>query len=110
MPEYWRHGVVERAVLEAMDQLGARRDGPHRKCGDIIGQAETDFGISRRFGYDALCSMSRPWLLHLPLIDFHGNLGSADEYHRPGDATATKARLSHCQSAGPTCSRLAGVR
>ena len=39
--------------------------------------------------------MSRPWLLHLPLIDFHGNLGSADEYDRPGDARATEARLSH---------------
>jgi DNA gyrase/topoisomerase IV subunit A len=115
-PEYWRRGVVERAVLEAMDQLGARRDRPHPKRTDIIGLAVTDLGISHRFGCDAVCSMARPWSLHLLLVDFRGNLGSADEYDCPGPARATEARMSYVgmgvlsaeRGSGPTGAGLVG--
>jgi DNA gyrase subunit A len=87
-------GIVERAVLEALDQLGARRDGPHVKCARIVQALADEHGVSPRYGYDALCTLAQPWLLHLPLVDFHGNNGSVDENDRPANPRYTEARLS----------------
>lgn len=60
----------------------------------MLGRLADDFGVNRRYGYDALCTLSQPWLLHIPLVDFHGNCGSADEYDRPAGPRYTEARLS----------------
>ena len=92
MPEHWRLGVVERSVLEAMDQLGLRPDRLHRKCANIVHRAAEEFGVSTRYGYEALCAMSQPWLLHLLLVDFHGNNGGVDFAAAPPEMT--EARLS----------------
>jgi len=92
--DHWRTGLVERSVLETMDLLGARPDRPHVKCARIVQRLADEFGVSTRYGYDSLCTMSQPWLLHLPLVDFHGNNGSADEYDRPANPRYTEARLS----------------
>jgi DNA gyrase/topoisomerase IV subunit A len=85
---------VERSVLEAMGRLGFRIDRPHRKCATIVEHVAQEFGVSRRYGYEALCAMSQPWRLHLPLVDFHGNNGSADENDRPAPPRMTEARMS----------------
>jgi DNA gyrase/topoisomerase IV subunit A len=93
MSDHWRHGVVERAVLEAFDQVDARPDRPHRKSANVVHRMAEQFGISPRFGYDALCRLSQPWMLHIPLLDFHGNVGSPDD--PPAPPRMTEARLSH---------------
>jgi DNA gyrase/topoisomerase IV subunit A len=93
MSDHWRHGVVERAVLEAFEQLDAGPDRPHRNSAKVVHRMAEQFGISPRFGYDALCRLSQPWLLHFPLVDFHGNLGSPDDL--PSSPRMTEARLSH---------------
>jgi len=92
MSEHWRHGVVERAVLEAFDQLDALPDRPYRKCAGVVHRLAALFGISPRFGYDALCRLSQQWMLHIPLVDFHGTLGSPDD--PPAPPRMTEARLS----------------
>jgi DNA gyrase/topoisomerase IV subunit A len=86
--------MVERAVLEALDGLGAWADRAHVKCARIMQALADDHGVSPKYGYDALCTLSQPWLLHRPLVDFHGNWGSADEHDRPANPRYTEARLS----------------
>ena len=94
MPDNYRLGVVERSVLEALDQIGARHDRPHRKSANVVWVLERDFGVSPRYAYDALCTLAQPWLLHVPLVDFHGNYGSPDEADGPAAPRYTEARLS----------------
>ena len=94
MADNFRLGVVERSVLEALDQIGARRDRPHRKSANVVGVLARDFGVSPRYAYDALCRLALPWLLHIPLVDFHGNYGSPDEADGPAGPRYTEVRLS----------------
>ena len=101
-------GIVERAVLEALDGLGARSDQPHVKCARIVQALADDHGVSRKYGYDALCTLAQPWWLHLPLVDFHGNWGSADEYDRPANPRYTEARLSTAGTLALAADRGAG--
>ena len=65
-------------MLEAMGRLGLRPDRPYRKCVVIVDRSAEDCGVSRRYGYEALCTMSQTWLLNVPLVDFHGNNGGGD--------------------------------
>jgi DNA gyrase subunit A len=94
MPEHWRLGVVERHVLEALDRIGAGPDRPHRRCADIVQVLADEFGVNPRYGYDSLCTLAQPWLLHVPLVDFHGNCGSADAGDHPAHPRYTEARLA----------------
>ena len=87
-------GIVERAVLETLDRLGARADRTHVKNARIVQALADDHEVSPKYGYDALCTLAQPWLLHLPLVDFHGNYGSADEGDRPANPRYTESRLS----------------
>lgn len=89
--DHWRLGVVERAVLEALDALEARPDRPHRKCANVVSRMAGG-GVSARYGYEALCTMAKPWLMNIPLVDFHGNCGSLDD--PPANPRYTEARLS----------------
>jgi len=93
MGDRWRLGLVERSVLEAMDEFGARGpDRPHMKCSRFVQFLAHERGITRRYSYDALCTLSQPWLLHIPLVDFHGNYGGPDD--SPAPAQMTEARVS----------------
>jgi hypothetical protein len=93
MSDRWNLGVVELSVLEAMDALGARGpDRPYLKCSNFVQFLADERAITPRYSYDALCSLSQPWLLHIPLVDFHGNNGSADD--APAGPRFTEARLS----------------
>ena len=93
MGDRWRLGLVERSVLEAMDELGARGpDRPHLKCSRFVKFLADERGITPRYSFDALCTLSQPWLLHIPLVDFHGNNGGPDD--SPAPPQMTEARLS----------------
>jgi DNA gyrase/topoisomerase IV subunit A len=92
MPDHWRLGVVERAVLETLDNLGAQPDRPHVKSIRVVRRLTDERGVSPRYGYDSLCKLSQAWLQQVALVDFHGNCGSPDD--RPANPRYTEARLS----------------
>jgi hypothetical protein len=89
-----RLGVVQTAVLEALDELGAQPDHPYKKCAAVVRHLSDRHGISPRYAYDSMCRQASPWLLNVPLVDFHGNLGSLDPNDRPSAPRYTEARLA----------------
>lgn len=57
MGDRWRLGLVERSVLEAMEEFGARGpDRPHLKCSRFAQFLPDERGITRRYSDDALCT------------------------------------------------------
>jgi DNA gyrase/topoisomerase IV subunit A len=90
---------VSIAVLAAFERLGATPQGTHHKCASIIEDAYRVDGLAPRYGYDALCTMAAPWLMNVPLVDFHGNLGGPDDTDRPAGPRYTEARLSQAGAA-----------
>ena len=84
---------VHRRILWGMHDVGARSDRPHMKCarvtGDVMGKYHPhgDSAI-----YDALVRMAQDFSLRHPLVDGHGNFGSAD--HPAAAARYTECRLA----------------
>jgi len=84
---------VQRRILFQMSQMGLRPDRGHvksaRVVGDVMGRLHPhgDSAI-----YDALVRMAQPFSLRLPMIDGHGNFGSADD--GPAAMRYTEARLA----------------
>jgi hypothetical protein len=68
-------GLVECAVLEALDSLGAR-PGRHRKSARVLDTVEERIGLARGYGYEVLLDLARPWQTPLLLVDGQGNFGS----------------------------------
>lgn len=87
-------GALERAVLETLHDLGARPDRPHRKSANVVEQVYATHGIGPRYGYETICALSAPWLVHLRLVDFHGNLGGPGDNDRAANPRYTEVRLS----------------
>ncbi len=85
---------VHRRILFAMNNMGVRPTGPHRKSARIVGEVlgkyhpHSDVAV-----YDAMVRMAQEFSLRYPLVDGQGNFGSVD-----GDGAAamryTEARLS----------------
>jgi hypothetical protein len=69
-------GLVDLSILGSLADHGVRPDRPRTKCATAIWSLDRTLGLAPAYAYGALCDMARPWLLQLPLIDFHGNLGS----------------------------------
>ena len=85
---------VQRRILYSMIELNNGPDKPHRKCARIVGDTMGKYhphGDSSIYG--ALVNLAQEWSTRYPLVDGHGNFGSAD-----GDGAAamryTEARLS----------------
>ena len=85
-------GPVETAILEALDAAGAGAENPQVKSSRILETLYEQSGIPPRIGYQMICELSRPWAVHLPLVDFHGNYGSLD--FEAAAAQYTECRLS----------------
>jgi len=85
---------VQRRILYAMHDLGLRSNTPPKKSARIVGEV---LGKYHPHGdtavYDAMVRMAQDFTMRGPLVDGHGNFGSAD-----GDGAAamryTEARLS----------------
>jgi len=71
-------GVVDLAVMETLDAMGAGADGSYRKSGIVLDELDTRFGIGPGYGYPFICHLCRPWTVHLRIVEFHGNVGSLD--------------------------------
>jgi DNA gyrase subunit A len=85
---------VQRRILYAMHDLGLRHNTPPKKSARIVGEV---LGKYHPHGdaavYDAMVRMAQAFTMRGPLVEGHGNFGSAD-----GDGAAamryTEARLS----------------
>jgi DNA gyrase/topoisomerase IV subunit A len=86
-------GVVELAVLEALDSLGARPGHGFRQCERVLAVVEDSSAVPRGYGYEVLVDTARDWLTQVPLVDPRGNFGSQGS-DPPAGPRYTEARLS----------------
>jgi DNA gyrase/topoisomerase IV subunit A len=86
--------AVVLAALECLDEVDARPDGRYVKSAKVVDRMYASRGIPPRHGYDAICYTSAPWLVHVRLIDFFGNLGSPDPNDEAAAPRYTEVRLS----------------
>ena len=85
---------VQRRILYAMDDLGMRAAGPHRKSARIVGEVLGKYHPhSDQPVYDAMVRMAQDFSLRNPLVDGQGNFGSIDN-DPPAAMRYTEARLS----------------
>ncbi len=85
---------VQRRILYAMQDLGARSNSQYRKCARIVGET---MGKYHPHGdsaiYDALARMAQPFSLRYMLVDGQGNFGSIDG-DPPAAMRYTEARMA----------------
>jgi DNA gyrase subunit A len=85
---------VHRRILYAMNDMGLRPTGPHRKSARIVGEV---LGKYHPHGdssvYDAMVRMAQDFSMRYPLVDGQGNFGSVDN-DPPAAMRYTEARLT----------------
>jgi DNA gyrase subunit A len=85
---------VHRRILYAMNDMGLRPSGPHRKSARIVGEV---LGKYHPHGdssvYDAMVRMAQDFSMRYPLVDGQGNFGSVDA-DPPAAMRYTEARLA----------------
>ncbi len=85
---------VHRRILYAMNDMGLRHSGPHKKSARIVGEV---LGKYHPHGdtsvYDAMVRMAQGFSMRYPLVDGQGNFGSVDD-DPPAAMRYTEARLS----------------
>ena len=85
---------VHRRILYAMNDMGIRRGGAHKKSARIVGEVLGKYHPHGDLSvYDAMARMAQDFSMRYPLVDGQGNFGSVD-----GDAPAamryTEARMA----------------
>src|SRR5688500_6015857 len=84
---------VQRRILHTMAEMGLRPDRGHVKSARVVGEV---MGKLHPHGdgaiYDALVRMAQPFSMRVPMVDGHGNFGSADD--GPAAMRYTECRLS----------------
>jgi hypothetical protein len=86
-------GLVELAILEALD---ARHAWPNRRpvsCLKLLLALEDGIGLARGYSYQVLIDMALGWKIPIPLIEGQGNFGGRGS-DPPASAYYTEARLS----------------
>jgi DNA gyrase subunit A len=85
---------VHRRILYAMNDMGLRPGGPHRKSALIVGEV---LGKYHPHGdtsvYDAMVRLAQDFSMRYPLVDGQGNFGSVDN-DPPAAMRYTEARLA----------------
>ena len=85
---------VHRRILWGMYGLGLRPGTPHKKCARVVGEVMGNYHPHGDMAiYDALARMAQDFAMRHPLVDGHGNFGSADG-DPPGAQRYTECRLS----------------
>jgi DNA gyrase subunit A len=85
-------GLLDVMILEAIEAAGARHDRPYLKTQRSLDVLHVRTGIGPNQAYESLCDMARRYVVHLPLVDVHGNYGSPD--WGPAAARYTECRLT----------------
>ena len=86
-------GLVELAILDALD---ARRAWPNRRyvqCLKVLLAMENEIGLAQGYGYQVLVDIAVPWKLPIPLVEPHGNFGDQGN-DPPASPHYTEARLT----------------
>jgi DNA gyrase/topoisomerase IV, subunit A len=86
-------GLVELAILEALDARRARPRGRAVSCEKVLAALEDEIGLARGYAYQVLIDLAQPWKLPVPLIEGIGNFGSRGN-DPPASPRYTEARLS----------------
>jgi DNA gyrase/topoisomerase IV subunit A len=86
-------GLVEGAVLEALDSLGARPDRGFRRSTRVLAELEDRIGLAPGYGYPVLVDLAQPWTVPVTLVEGQGNFGSRSN-DLPSNFRYTEARLS----------------
>ena len=86
--------AVTIAMLDGLHELDALPNRTYVKSTTVVRHVDETRGIPSLYCYDAICMLAAPWLLPIPLIDFHGNLGSLDPNDRPANPRYTEIRLA----------------
>jgi DNA gyrase/topoisomerase IV, subunit A len=86
-------GVVELAILDALDSLSARSRRRYRQCEQVLAFVEDSSAVPRGYGYQVLVDTAQDWLTQVPLVDGQGNFGSQGN-DPPASPRYTEARLS----------------
>ena len=85
---------VHRRILYAMNDMGVRSNGPHRKSARIVGEV---MGKYHPHGdaaiYDTIVRMAQPFSMRYLLVDGQGNFGSVDG-DPPAAMRYTEVRMS----------------
>jgi hypothetical protein len=68
-------GLVELAILEALDARRARPRGRAVSCEKVLAALEDEIGLARGYAYQVLIDLAQPWKLPVPLIEGMGNFG-----------------------------------
>src|SRR5438477_7586034 len=85
---------VQRRVLYAMDELGLRPTGSHKKSARIVGEVLGKYHPhSDAPVYDTMVRLAQTFSMRYPLVDGQGNFGSVDG-DPPAAMRYTEARLS----------------
>lgn len=86
-------GLVELAILEALDARRARPGGRPVRCERLLAALEGELGLARGYAYQVLIDLAQPWKLPVPLVEGRGNFGSRGS-DPPASPRYTEARLS----------------
>ena len=83
---------VQRRIIYAMDDMGVRPGGAHRKSATVVGEVIGKYHPhSNDAIYDALVRMGQDFSLRYPLVDPQGNFGTTD--HPPAAMRYTECRM-----------------
>lgn len=90
-------GLVDFAVLDALDSLGARPDRGFMRCSRVLARIEGRIGLAPEHSYGVLMDLALPWKIPVPLVEGWGNMGAGpgEPYGGPPDGPdQTRCRLS----------------
>ena len=86
-------GVVEVAILEALDSAGARPDRGYVRSARVLDAVEQAIGLGPGYAYRMLVDLAQPWTVSVPLVSGQGNFGSRGN-DPPANFRYTQARLA----------------
>jgi hypothetical protein len=86
-------GLVELALLEALDERRAWHNRRPVSCLKLLLALEDGIGLARGYTYQVLIDLALGWRLPVPLIEGQGNFGDRGN-DPPASAYYTEARLS----------------
>jgi hypothetical protein len=87
-------GLVECAILEALDSPGAQPGRAYRGNARVLATVEDRIGLARGYAYEVLVDLARPWTMPLSLIEGQGNFGGRYGNDPAAHSRHTGSRLS----------------
>ena len=84
--------LLELVILSACEDEDALPLAPFRKTARILQRVHANTSIGPAVTHEPMLDLCRPWIVHLPLIESQGNIGSPDD--PPAGARYTQSRLT----------------